>query len=308
MKKVIILILILTLLIPIISLAQDEYEENFMISDNYEVVSGDTLTITIDFSKIPYDEFVFTLNSNLDLNNIDIENDELEAEIEENELEINIDKANTNLTSINLLYKIPENIEVGTNIEFIGKIADKNSEDYMENTINILVVEEIFEKTEEPEEIDKEENKEEIYPDKDDIQNDNQKENNNTMINKNNNQEEVTTRTESISGKTIGNSNLSNQESQSLTYNGESNNYLSSLEIDGFDLLPNFSKTCQTYFIEVGNDVNSITINAEAEDENAKVTLYGNENLQEGENKVLVSVTAENGSVRFYRIYVTKNS
>lgn len=308
MKKVIILILILTLLIPIISLAQDEYEENFIISDNYEVVSGDTLTITIDFNKIPYDEFVFTLNSNLDLNNIDIENDELEAEIEENELEINIDKANTNLTSINLLYKIPENIEVGTNIEFIGKIADKNSEDYMENTINILVVEEIFEKTEEPEEIDKEENKEEIYPDKDDIQNDNQKENNNTMINKNNNQEEVTTRTESISGKTIGNSNLSNQESQSLTYNGESNNYLSSLEIDGFDLLPNFSKTCQTYFIEVGNDVNSITINAEAEDENAKVTLYGNENLQEGKNKVLVSVTAENGSVRFYRIYVTKNS
>lgn len=308
MKKVIILILILTLLIPIISLAQDEYEENFIISDNYEVVSGDTLTITIDFNKIPYDEFVFTLNSNLDLNNIDIENDELEAEIEENELEINIDKANTNLTSINLLYKIPENIEVGTNIEFIGKIADKNSEDYMENTINILVVEEIFEKTEEPEGIDKEENKEEIYPDKDDMQNNNQKENNNTMINKNNNQEEVTTRTESISGKTIGNSNLSNQESQSVTYNGESNNYLSSLEIDGFDLLPNFSKTCQTYFIEVGNDVNSITINAEAEDENAKVTLYGNENLQEGENKVLVSVTAENGSVRFYRIYVTKNS
>ena len=92
-----------------------------------------------------------------------------------------------------------------------------------------------------------------------------------------------------------------------VTYNGDSNNYLSSLTIDGYELTPGYLKTSNTYFLTVGSEVDSLNVNAVAEDDDAQVTIYGNTNLQTGENKVLVSVTAENGDVKTYRIYVTKN-
>ena len=106
--------------------------------------------------------------------------------------------------------------------------------------------------------------------------------------------------------KTITSNLAGNQETN--TYNGESNNYLSTLEIINLNIIPQFSKTNTTYFINVENNVTQININAQAEDESATVNIYGNDNLQEGENKVLISVTAENGEVKTYRIYVTKNS
>ena len=314
MKKVVITILIIVLVVPGISLAQETFEENFMTANSYEISKEDTLEITIDLSKIPYEEFVFILNSNLDLSNIYI-TDEVEAEINENELEININKSEMNLSTITLSYKLPDTLEIGTQIEFIGRVEEKDTEEHEENIINICIVEEKdneedMEETENEEHEEMEDNREEgSFLDRNDIGENNLKENSEGFNQDRTMQEQETSRSKTESVNVVSfNSKSSNGETQSVTYNGESNNYLSSLTIDGFDLAPSFSKTCQTYFVEVGNDVNSITINAEAEDENTKVTVYGNENLVEGENKVLVSVTAENGTVKFYRIYVTKNA
>ena len=53
-------------------------------------------------------------------------------------------------------------------------------------------------------------------------------------------------------------------------------------------------------------NVSNININAIAEDDSAKVTVYGNNNIKSGKNKVLISVTSENGNVRFYRVFVNK--
>lgn len=309
MKKAVITILILALVVPIISLAKETYEEDFMTVNSYEISKEDTLEITIDLNKIPYEEFTFTLNSNLDLSNINI-TDEVDAEINTNELEINISKSQMNLNTITLSYKLPDTLEPGTEIEFVGRVEEKDTEEYEENIINICVVEEKDNEEEtagtENEKHEELENKEEgnLFDRNDTGENILKENNENKTIQE---QETSRSKTESVSGVSI-NSKSSNGETQSVIYNGESNNYLSSLTIDGLDLSPSFSKTCQTYFVEVGNDIRSITINAEAEDENAKVTIYGNENLVEGENKVLVSVTAENGTVKFYRIYVTKNT
>lgn len=114
------------------------------------------------------------------------------------------------------------------------------------------------------------------------------------------------------SNKQVETSNIqisSNQKAETtVTYNGSCNNYLNSIIIDGCTLTKEFRKDNSTYFTTVENNVNSLSINANPEDLNAKVSIYGAEELNEGINKVLISVTAENGNVRTYRIYINKNS
>lgn len=98
----------------------------------------------------------------------------------------------------------------------------------------------------------------------------------------------------------------STSTTQTVTYNGSQNNYLSSLSVTNYSLNTEFNKTNNTYFISVGADVTNIDISYEENDSTQTVKIYGNKNLSVGLNKVLISVTAENGSVREYRIYVTK--
>lgn len=90
------------------------------------------------------------------------------------------------------------------------------------------------------------------------------------------------------------------------TYQGSQNNYLESLSIEGVEFENFFKKTMADYFASVEEDVNDVTVKATAEDSSAIVTIYGNTDLHEGKNKILINVTADDGSVRTYRIYVTK--
>lgn len=52
--------------------------------------------------------------------------------------------------------------------------------------------------------------------------------------------------------------------------------------------------------------MNSLEVEAIAEDEAADVKVTGNDNLLMGENTVEITVTAEDGTVKTYKIYVTK--
>lgn len=93
---------------------------------------------------------------------------------------------------------------------------------------------------------------------------------------------------------------------KNVTYQGSQNNYLESLSITGYDFDSSFKKTTDTYFATVDKTTEKVTVNAIAEDSSAIVTIYGNTNLQEGKNKVLITVTADDGSTRTYKIYITK--
>ena len=88
----------------------------------------------------------------------------------------------------------------------------------------------------------------------------------------------------------------------------ESNNKnLKSLTISGdYKLTPAFNKDVTEYSLNVASDIDSIDIKAVAEDDNAKVTIKGNDKLLMGENTVEVKVTAEDGTTRTYKINVTK--
>lgn len=112
----------------------------------------------------------------------------------------------------------------------------------------------------------------------------------------------------SISGSKSASVNISKRSSGGSTsggrtnYKASSNNTLSSLSIEGYDI--GFNKDKTEYSIVVPNDVRTIKIGATCEDSKAKVNGIGDFNLVEGDNKVSITVTAENGEVRTYNINV----
>ena len=84
-----------------------------------------------------------------------------------------------------------------------------------------------------------------------------------------------------------------------------SNNYLSSLTVDGFDLEGAFDKETLEYSVIVKEGTEKVKINAQLADSSAKVTGIGEVSVSEGLNSFDVIVTAENGSKRTYVLKVT---
>ena len=94
--------------------------------------------------------------------------------------------------------------------------------------------------------------------------------------------------------------------SAAVTYAGSWDNYLDELSVSGYEFTREFNKTRDTYFVTVPNDVADISVSATASDSSAVVAIAGYDDLVVGRNKVMVNVTADDGSVRVYRIYVTR--
>ncbi len=84
----------------------------------------------------------------------------------------------------------------------------------------------------------------------------------------------------------------------------DSNTYLASLSINPGKLSPEFSPYTNEYKAQVDEDVTEISVSAAADDSNSVVSVWGEDDLKLGENLVQVAVTGEDGSVRYYDIYV----
>lgn len=87
---------------------------------------------------------------------------------------------------------------------------------------------------------------------------------------------------------------------------GSPNNKLQALAIEGFALTPTFNMNTEEYSLIVDGSVSSINVTANAIDSSAKVSGTGTVNLGVGLNYVNVEVTAGNGTVRTYKINVTR--
>lgn len=83
-----------------------------------------------------------------------------------------------------------------------------------------------------------------------------------------------------------------------------SNNYLKSLNIKDYDII--FNRDTLEYKIKVREDIKSLEITAIPDDYRSRVEISGNEKFENGENIVTIKVTAENGSVREYKLVVDK--
>lgn len=292
------------------SMPNGNIKEMFFSTENLEVSQGENVELKLNLKLIEFDKFNFTLTSNISSENLTTNEENVEISNEHNGLKISANKKDLNIDIISLYYKVPEDIAIGTKIEIKGLLEEIKTESVEES--------EVIEENKNPENedlkndtkeamptsqeiileltvVEKKED-EEIQKNPDlnqDLGNENQSQNN--RPNQNN-----------MSSIKVPTTSQMGTNTQINKYNGESNNYLKTLEIANINLKPNFSKTNTTYFIEVDSNVTSIDINAEPEDNNAEVRIYGNNELKTGENKILISVTAENGEVKTYRIYVTK--
>lgn len=83
---------------------------------------------------------------------------------------------------------------------------------------------------------------------------------------------------------------------------------LKSLEIKGYELEPTFNPETKNYSITLNEEDEELEIEAIPEDDKAEVNISGNENFKIGNNIVKITVTAEDGTVRFYNITVTKTN
>ncbi len=87
------------------------------------------------------------------------------------------------------------------------------------------------------------------------------------------------------------------------------NTNLETLAVEYYELEPEYSGNITNYHVEIPNTESTINILAIPEDENAKVKISGNDNLQYGTNTVTVEVTAKDGiTVKRYNIEVYKRN
>lgn len=271
-------------------------------------------------------------------------NENITIEDKDDAIILEIDKEKINLNQITLYYPISKDIKIGTKIQLTAKIIVNNEmkvENETNNNNNIAKTEnEITIETENGKNTTNtenigDENNEEIVKEITKIitvvekSNENKEEENTNISNdkKPENKQEMSNEEKSNSKQKQKNSNektSNNIENQKIsvsgsaksslsgtsvntenqeTYNGSNNNYLEKLEVEGKELNTSFNKENDTYFIDI-NNTNTINVTAIAEDSTAKVYITGNDNIESGNNKILISVTAENGDVRYYRIFV----
>ena len=337
MKKNILCILITIILFIVCSIqeivnATNQNKNDFFTSNKTEVTLGEIVELTLDIEKIEYDSFNFVLFSDTpSIKMEDVYTENVETTVEEDELNIYIDKSKIELNKIILYYKVPEDLVIGDTIilkakkeEKQGNVVESNNTIEQTNMINnelasnetqeieikLTIVKENIDKDDiiNNEQTDQETN---TNQSKEDINIDNNEliEKNTIDNNKTNLVEDIQSENNNIKNNdsNMNNSQNSDKITQSIQYNGSDNNYLKSLTIEGEDFYNEFSKENTTYFLSVGENIDEIEVSAEAEDDNATICIYGNTSLQEGSNKILINVTAENGNVRTYRFFVTKS-
>lgn len=87
------------------------------------------------------------------------------------------------------------------------------------------------------------------------------------------------------------------------------NTNLENLAIEYAILSPEFNNQITRYNTQVANEINQLNILAIPENEQGKVEILGNNNLNEGNNKIEIKVTAPNGfTQRIYEINVYKRN
>lgn len=83
-----------------------------------------------------------------------------------------------------------------------------------------------------------------------------------------------------------------------------SNNYLNSLEVEGYEISPSFDKKTSEYSVNVPSTVSKITINASKEDSYASISGTGEKEVSEGLNTFDITVISETGVSNIYSLKV----
>ena len=106
-------------------------------------------------------------------------------------------------------------------------------------------------------------------------------------------------------------SSTSTTTNNSGTTNQEPNKKSSNANLSNLGIKPNdftgFKAGTTSYNVTVPADIETVEVYATAQDSKSKIAGTGKKQLQEGENKLEVTVTAEDGTKKTYTINVTKS-
>lgn len=102
--------------------------------------------------------------------------------------------------------------------------------------------------------------------------------------------------------------NMPEQACSQPTGDGNPNNKLSSLSVEGFVLTPTFNRDVQEYNLIVDPSVSSINVYASPLNSASSVTGSGTVALLSGNNDIKIGVTAQNGTVREYVLHVVRQN
>ena len=205
-----------------------------------------------------------------------------------------------NLNKLALFINIPNTSKIGDQITITIVITDTSNS---QNTVNNKIILNVVSSNQDNNQNNNQSN-----------ENQNNQENNKT--DKNTDVNQIEQKIDSSSKKTSESyeteiktsSQKSMSDAQTITYNGSADNYLTNIYINGNTVSNNYNKTDTTYFSTVDAETTNVDISYDKSDTNSTVCVYGNSSLKSGTNKILISVTAENGNVRYYRIYLTVKS
>lgn len=116
----------------------------------------------------------------------------------------------------------------------------------------------------------------------------------------------ITVKAKEQNNNSGGNNNNSGNNGNNQTYVKSSDATLKALKLDIEGLSPSFNRYTYTYTLSIASNIDSIRVTASTNSSKAKYSVSGNTNLKNGDNNVYITVTAENGSTRTYKIIVTK--
>lgn len=110
-----------------------------------------------------------------------------------------------------------------------------------------------------------------------------------------------------VSGYNSSASGLTSQSiniTVSLPREKSSDNNLSSLKVEGYEITPNFSKDIKDYKVNVPEGVTSVNIIAVASSKYATITGGGNTTVTDGVNNISIVVKSETGVDKVYNIVI----
>ena len=109
---------------------------------------------------------------------------------------------------------------------------------------------------------------------------------------------------EAVMTTTNGRKTISLRTQAEIEASYSKNNYLSSLKVEGYELNEEFNKDNLEYSLDLDSTIENVNISATVEDKTASITGIGDIALAEGNNKIEINVTAQNGNVRTYIINI----
>lgn len=90
------------------------------------------------------------------------------------------------------------------------------------------------------------------------------------------------------------------------TTDGNPNNKLALIAVDGYTLTPTYDMNTNEYSLIVDGSVSQVNISTRTIDQNATVSGAGTVNLNTGMNTFTITVTAQNGSKREYKVNISR--